>query len=77
MKSKNGPWKNCIKNISKHILEDLYETCLNDMCSYEDDQRQNDYKCFNFEQLTIKCYELTNSTQIFWRKNTNCRKKRI
>lgn len=73
MKNKTSPWKKCIESLPTRILDDLYNTCITDMCSFENDTKQNDYKCFSFEQLTLKCYELTNSNQIYWRKYSDCR----
>ncbi|CAF0786128.1 unnamed protein product [Brachionus calyciflorus] len=74
MKDKNGPWKNCITNLPSDLLDTLYNSCVLDMCALENNSKQIDYMCYAFEELTTKCYELVNSSQIFWRTNTRCPK---
>lgn len=72
IKDSNGPWKDCIHNLPKDLIESLFNFCVMDLCAFEGDPRQTLFKCYAFEELTSKCYLIANSNFIDWRSLTNC-----
>lgn len=72
MKSLDGPWKECVQKLSNEFIENLFNSCVMDLCYLEGDSNQQAYKCYAFEELSLKCYQIINSTQINWRSLTNC-----
>ncbi|CAF0928390.1 unnamed protein product, partial [Brachionus calyciflorus] len=74
IKDRNGPWRSCILSLSDEILNNLYDSCMFDMCALEGNSTaQNEYKCKAYEELTDKCYESISSlSQINWRTLAGC-----
>lgn len=59
-------------------LNDIFEGCIFDMCLYEEDKNQQNYRCSTYEEFNNACLELAQEQSTlwtaYWRTATSCRK---